>query len=84
MQGLHTLELKLDFNNKKECDMKKEREMRHQKKMNLTLWATSNLTKNLENKKGKQKNKNILILITKDQIIILSDIHYSFYIYRFI
>ena len=51
MQGLHTLELKLDFNNKKECDMKKEREMRHQKKMNLTLWATSNLTKNLENKK---------------------------------
>ena len=77
MQGLHTLELKLDFNNKKECDMKKEREMRHQKKMNLTLWATSNLTKNLENKKGKQKNKNILILITKDQIIILSDIHYS-------
>ena len=31
--------------------MKKEREMRHQKKMNLTLWATSNLTKNLENKK---------------------------------
>ena len=51
VQGLHTLELKLDFNNKKECDMKKEREMRHQKKMNLTLWATSNLTKNLENKK---------------------------------
>ena len=35
----------------------KEREMRHQKKMNLTLWATSNLTKNLENKKGKLKNK---------------------------
>ena len=59
MQGLHTLELKLDFNNKKECDMKKEREMRHQKKMNLTLWATSNLTKNLENKKGKQRNRNI-------------------------
>ena len=45
MQGLHTLKLKLDFNNKKECDMKKEKEMRHQKKMNLMLKATSNLTK---------------------------------------
>jgi len=25
VQGLHTLKLKLDFNNKKECDMKKEK-----------------------------------------------------------